>query len=60
MTVEVLQMYFDEKEIVNRALKLLKGENVRRMTPTTRQLIERERVAKAQNSTPSSSEADHD
>jgi hypothetical protein len=46
MTVETLQMYFDEKEIVDWAIKLLKGENIRRMTPRSRQLIERERSAR--------------
>ena len=52
ITEETLKMYFDEKEIVNRALKLLKGEDIRRMTPTTRQLMERERAAKVEKSSP--------
>ena len=60
MTAETLQMYFDEKEIVDRALKLLKGENIRRMTPTTRQLMERERATKAQSSALPRAEEDND
>lgn len=46
MSVETLQMYFGEKEIVDGALKLLKGENIRKLTPRSRKLIEREKAAK--------------
>jgi hypothetical protein len=56
MSNETLQMYFDDKEIVDSALKLLKGENIRRMTPMSRQLIERERAAKLESKLSSSPE----
>lgn len=54
MTVETLQTYFDEKEIVDRALKLLKGENIKRMAPSTRKLAERERAKKVESQSQSS------
>jgi len=56
MTVETLQMYFDDKEIVDMALKLLKGENIRRMNPMSRQLVERERAARMESKFSSSPE----
>jgi len=52
MSVEVLQMYFDEKEIVEQAVKLLKGDNLRLMTPSSRRLTERERAKKAERHAP--------
>lgn len=44
ITVKALQTYFDEKEIVDGAIKLLKGENIKRMTPNSRRLAERDRT----------------
>lgn len=52
MSVEVLQMYFDEKEIVKQAVKLLEGTHLRSMTPSSRQLTEREREKKAEAKAP--------
>ena len=55
ISVETLQMYFDEKEIVDGALKLLKGENIRKLTPRSRQLAEREKEAKLEKKSVSDS-----
>ncbi len=46
ITVETLQMYFAEKDIVDQAIKLLKGENLKKMTPMSRQMLKRERAKK--------------
>ena len=54
MSVEVLQTYFEDKEIVNQAVKLLKGEHIKRMTPNSRSLIDRERAKRAGTLAPSS------
>jgi len=53
MRVDTLQMYFDEKEIVDGALKILKGENIRKITPSSRMLAEREKAAKLKKKTAS-------
>lgn len=53
VSVETLQMYFDEKEIVDGALKMLKGENIRKLTPSSRSLAEREKAAKKDKKAPS-------
>lgn len=53
MSVEVLQTYFEDKDLVNQAIKLLKGENIKRMTPNSRNLIDRERAKKAGTLPPS-------
>lgn len=41
MSVENLQLYFEEKEIVDRAMKLLKGTHIKRLTPSSRRIGER-------------------
>ena len=46
ISVETLQSFFDDKEIVDQAFKLLKGENIKRMTPSSRRLAERERASR--------------
>jgi len=53
MSAEVLQTYFEDKEIVNQARKLLKGEHIKRMTPSSRRLSDRERAKKAGTLAPS-------
>ena len=44
MSVETLQRYFDDKEIVDQAIRLLKGENIKRISPSSKRLAERERA----------------
>ncbi len=41
-TVENLKIYFDEKDLVEKAIRVLKGENVRKMAPMSRKLLQRE------------------
>ena len=53
MSVETLQIYFEDKELVNQAVKLLKGEHIKTMTPISRHLSERERAKKAGTLAPS-------
>jgi hypothetical protein len=48
MSVENLQSYFDEKDIVENAIKLLKGENIRRITPSSQRIMRRERDRKTE------------
>ena len=48
MTVENLQTFFDDKEIVEKAFKLLKGEPIKRLTPSSRRMRERERAVRAE------------
>jgi len=45
-TVENLKIFFDEKELAEQALKALKGGDIRKMTPITRKLQEREKEHK--------------
>lgn len=53
MSADVLQTYFEDKDLVSQAIKLLKGENIKRMMPNSRSLIDRERAKKAGTLTPS-------
>ena len=48
MSVESLQNYFEEKELVESAIKLLKGENIRRITPSSQRIMRRERDRKTE------------
>jgi hypothetical protein len=41
-TVENLKIYFDENDLAEKALKALKGEDIRKMAPMTRKLHLRE------------------
>ncbi|MFN2143974.1 MAG: hypothetical protein ACK2T7_01415 [Anaerolineales bacterium] len=41
MSVETLQLYFDEKEIVDRAMKLLKGTHIKAIAPSSKHIGER-------------------
>lgn len=48
MTAANLQDYFEEKDIVQGAIKLLKGENIRRLTPSSQRIMRRERDKKTE------------
>ena len=49
-TVENLKIYFDEKELAEQALKALKGGDIRKMSPMTRKLQEREMAHRKEKS----------
>ncbi|MBN2044555.1 MAG: hypothetical protein JW757_06005 [Anaerolineales bacterium] len=46
ISVETLQLYFDDKEIVDLAIKLLKGAHIKTITPSSRKLGARLREQK--------------
>jgi hypothetical protein len=48
-SVESLKIYFDENDLVDKAIRALKGEDIRRMSPTYRELLDRERAHKKEN-----------
>lgn len=41
-TVENLQLFFDEKDLADKALQALQGAKIQRMMPSTRKMIQRE------------------
>ena len=45
-SVENLKIYFDENDLIEKAISALKGGDIRRMAPNYRQLLEREREHK--------------
>lgn len=46
ITAESLQGYFDEKDIIQHAVEMLKGENIRRISPSVRKIINKEMADK--------------
>ncbi len=41
-TVENLQGYFDEKDLADKTLKALQGENIQKMMPSSRRMLQKE------------------
>lgn len=41
-TAENLKRYFDEKDLADKALKVLQGEKIKKMSPSTRKMMQRE------------------
>ncbi|MFV1948753.1 MAG: hypothetical protein ACC633_02340 [Anaerolineales bacterium] len=50
-TVENLQLFFDEKDLADKALKAIQGAKIQRMMPSTRQMLKREMEQREQKST---------
>jgi len=41
-TIENLQGYFDEKDLADKTLKALQGENIQKMMPSSRRMLQKE------------------
>ncbi len=41
-TVENLQLFFDEKDLADKALKAIQGAKIQRMMPSTRRMVQKE------------------